>query len=145
METQRLVARNEGGLQVKELWRTPKALNSVIPSPLVYQGHVYVVRNGGILLTLEAESGRIVREARITGAIGGYSASPVAAEGRIYLANEEGQVAVISAGENWEVLSVNDLDEPIYGTPALSKGAIFVRTSQTLYCFARQADKDHQR
>jgi len=126
----------EGGkLRARELWRTPKALNSVIPSPLVLEGIVYVVRNGGILLTLAAASGRIIEERRITGALGGYSSSPVAAEGKIYFANEDGKVAVVKAGREWEVLAVNELDEAIHATPALSGGQVYLRTSEGLYRF----------
>lgn len=119
----------------KELWRTKKALNGVIPSPLVYQGVIYVVRNGGILLTLDAATGEILKEGRVTGALGGYSSSPVAADGKVFLANEEGKIAVLEAGRSWKVLAVNDLDEPCFATPALSRGQLYVRTGQALYRF----------
>lgn len=119
----------------KELWRTKKALNGVIPSPLVYQGILYIVRNGGILLTLDAATGDILKESRIPGALGGYSSSPVAADGKVYLVNEEGKMAVLEAGREWKVLAVNDLDEACFATPALSRGQIYVRTGQTLYRF----------
>jgi outer membrane protein assembly factor BamB len=120
----------------RELWRTSKTLNGVIPSPLLYGGVLYVVRNGGILLTLDAGTGRILKEARVPGAIGGYSSSPVAADGKVYLVNEDGKAAVLRAGPDWEVLAVNDLDEPCYATPALSHGEIYFRTGKALYCFA---------
>jgi outer membrane protein assembly factor BamB len=119
----------------RELWRTKKLLNSVIPSPLLYQGILYIVRNGGILLTLDADSGKILKEARIPGALGGFSSSPVAADGKIYLAGEEGHIAVLRAGADWETLAVNDLDEPCFATPALSQGQIYLRTSEALYRF----------
>ena len=70
-------------------------------------------------------------------ALGGYSASPVAAEGRIFLAGEEGKVAVLRAGRDWEVLAVNDLGESCYATPALSGGRIYLRTKTALYCFGK--------
>ena len=122
----------------RELWRTAKTLNGVIPSPLLYQGVLYVVRNGGILLTLDPASGKILREARIPGALGGFSSSPVAADGKVYLINEEGQLVVLRAGREWEVLAVNDLDEACFATPALSQGQIYLRSSQALYRFQTQ-------
>ena len=53
-----------------------------------------------------------------------------------YFASEEGNIAVVKAGDDWEVLAVNSLDEPIYGTPALSQGHIYVRTDAALYSFS---------
>jgi outer membrane protein assembly factor BamB len=131
----RLEGGSDGKPRPRELWRTKKALNGVIPSPLLYQGVIYVVRNGGILLTLDAATGAILKEARITGALGGYSASPVAADGKVYFASEEGKIAVLRAGREWEVAAVNDLDEPCFATPALSHGQIYVRTDTALYRF----------
>lgn len=119
----------------RELWKTKKALNGVIPSPLLYRGVLYIVRNGGILLTLDATTGKILGESRVSGALGGYSASPVAADGKVYLFNEDGKLAVLRAGEQWEVLAVNDMDEPGFATPALSHGQIYVRTGSALYRF----------
>lgn len=126
---------SDGKPSPRELWRTKKTLNGVIPSPLLYQGVVYVIRNGGILLTLDAASGKILSDARIPGAIGGFSSSPVAADGKVYFVNEDGKVAVLHAGREWEVLAVNDLDEPCFATPALSEGQIYLRTGQALYRF----------
>ena len=131
----RLEAGGDGTVRPRELWRTRKSLTAVIPSPLLYQGVLYVVRNGGILLTLDADTGTILKEARIPGAIGGYSSSPVAADGKVYLASETGQVSVLRAGRDWELLAVNDLDEPCFATPALSQGQIYVRTGEALYRF----------
>jgi outer membrane protein assembly factor BamB len=73
---------------------------------------------------------------RVRGALGGYSASPVAAEGRIFVLSEEGKLAVLRAGRDWEVLAVNDLGEGAFATPALAAGRIYVRTDEALYCFA---------
>jgi hypothetical protein len=72
---------------------------------------------------------------RVTGAIGGYSASPVAAAGKVYLASEDGKITVLRAGREWDVITVNDLGEPCYATPALSGGSIYLRTDAALYRF----------
>jgi outer membrane protein assembly factor BamB len=80
----------------------------------------------------------VLKAARVDGAIGGYSASPVAADGKLFLANEDGKLAVLRAGTDWEVLAVEDLGESCYATPALSKGHIYLRTNDALYCFANR-------
>ena len=123
----------------RQLWRYDKNFTSVIPSTLAYQDVLYVVRNGGILTTHEAATGNVIKSARIAGALGGYSSSPVAADGKVWLGSEEGKVAVLRAGGDWEVLAVNDLAEGIYATPALSDGVIYVRTEEALYAFSSAA------
>ena len=119
----------------KELWSYERSFTQVIPSPLVYQGILYFVRNGGIVESLDAETGEVLKRGRLREAIAGYSASPIAADGKVYLASEEGQISTLAAGREWEVLATSDLDAEIYATPALSDGAVFVRTQDTLYCF----------
>jgi outer membrane protein assembly factor BamB len=125
----------ESSGEARELWRYDKGFNGVIPSPLLYDGILYVVKNGGILASFDAATGKVIKTGRLEGALGGYSSSPVAAEGHIYLASEEGKVAVLRAGGEWEVLRVNDLDEPLFATPALSEGQIYLRTGSALYRF----------
>ena len=120
----------------RELWRYEKNFTSVIPSTLAYQNILYIVRNGGILTTHEAGSGNVTKSERIPGALGGYSSSPVAADGRVWLASEEGKISVLRAGSDWEVLAVNDLEEGVYATPALSGGVIYMRTDEALYAFS---------
>ena len=71
----------------------------------------------------------------MAGALGGYSSSPVAAEGKIYIASEEGKVTVLKAGAEWDVMQINDLDEGCYATPALADGSIYLRTNEALYRF----------
>ncbi len=118
------------------LWRYDKGFAGVIPSPLYYDGVLYVVKNGGILTAFNPASGEVFKTGRVTGALGGYSASPVAAEGRIFILSEEGKLAVLRAGRDWDVLAVNDLGEGAFATPALSEGRIYLRTDEALYCFA---------
>jgi len=77
----------------------------------------------------------VLKTGRVAGALGGYSASPVAAEGRIFVVSEEGKITVLRAGRDWDVMSVNDLGEGAFATPALSAGRIYVRTYEALYCF----------
>ena len=124
-----------GAITPRELWRYEKSFVAVVPSPLVLDGLVYTVRNGGILTTLVAETGAVVKMARVGNAPASYSASPIATGGRIYLANEDGIVFVLKAGANWEVIASNDLGEPIYATPALSRGLVYVRGQKSLFAF----------
>jgi len=122
------------------LWRFEKGFESVIPSPVLYQQILYSVKNGGILTAFDAKTGEVVKTGRIPGALGGYSASPVIAEGQIYFTSEEGKIAVVRAGREWELVRLNDLQEDIFATPALSQGKIFIRTANALYCFSKQSD-----
>ena len=114
---------------------TTKGFVGVVPSPLLYDGVLYLIKNGGILTALDPATGRELKVGRVKGALGGYSASPVAADGKVFLVNEEGKVAVLKAGPDWDLLAVNDLGEGSFATPALSQGRIYVRTDEALYCF----------
>jgi outer membrane protein assembly factor BamB len=127
--------RSGKSIRPREMWRYDKNFVGVVPSPLVYDGILYLVRNGGILTTFDSATGEVLKTARIPGAIGGYSSSPIAAEGRVYVANEEGKITVLHAGRDWEVLAQSDLAEPCFATPALAGGSIYVRTGEALYCF----------
>ena len=119
----------------RELWRYDKSFVGVVASPLLYEGVLYLIKNGGILTALDPATGREVKVGRVKGALGGYSASPVAADGKVFLVNEEGKVAVLKAGPDWDLLAVNDLGEGSFATPALSQGRIYLRTDEALYCF----------
>ena len=116
------------------LWRVKKSL-PYIPAPIVYQGVYYLVRSGGIITSLDPETGKVLKQGRSSGAAGAYYVSPVAADGKLFLANEEGKMTVLKAGAEWEVLAVNDLGEELHATPALSEGRLYVRTRSSLYCF----------
>jgi hypothetical protein len=118
------------------LWDYERAVPEV-PSPLLYQGVLYTVKDGGILTALDAGSGEVLRQGRVRGAIDKFFSSPVAADGKIFLVSETGKVAVLKAGAEWEVLAVNDFAEPAYATPAITDGRLYVRIGQTLYCFAQ--------
>jgi len=118
-------------------WRYTKGLPYVL-APLIYQNVMYVIRNGGILTTLDPETGEQLREERLKDALGEYYAQPVAADGKIYFINKEGKATVIRAGKDWEKLSSSDFAEQVVATPAIANSRIYVRTEETLYCFAAQ-------
>jgi outer membrane protein assembly factor BamB len=122
----------------RELWRYEKSFVGVVPSPLLYNGVLYIIRNGGILAVFDPANGKPGKTGRMPGAPGGYSASPVAADGKVYLASEEGKVVVLRAAADWEVLAVNDVGDGCFATPALAGGQVFVRTGDSLYCFGTE-------
>jgi hypothetical protein len=126
-------------VRARELWRHDKGFAGVIPSPLYYDGALYVLKNGGILTAFDPATGEIAKTGRVKGALGGYSASPVAAEGKLFIVSEEGKVTVVRSGRDWDVLAVNDLGEGSFATPALSGGRIYLRTDEALYCFGTGA------
>ena len=136
-----------GDISDRVRWSFDRSLPN-IPSPLLYEDVLYVLKEGGVLTALDPESGSRLEAGRIGDATGGYYASPVAAGGRILTASHAGEVAVIDAGKQWEVLSVTPFDQEIWGTPALSQDAIYIRTEEArvrgesgvgragfLYCF----------
>jgi outer membrane protein assembly factor BamB len=131
-----LVAFRVGAQEAREVWRHKRALPA-IATPLLADGILYLVKEGGMLTTLDATSGKELGFMRLEEAGGGLDASPVAADGKVFLASQEGRVVVLSAGPEPAVLSACDLGEPIHATPAIGGGALFVRTEKALYCFAR--------
>ena len=114
------------------LWRYEKSLPDV-PSPLVYNDVVFLFRSGGIATTLNAQTGKVLKQARLTGAIEDYYASPVGVDGKVYIASEHGKVVVLRAAGDWEILAVNDFDSDIFATPAISEGKMYIRTRNGLY------------
>jgi outer membrane protein assembly factor BamB len=109
-----------------------------LPSPLVYANVLYMVNDGGIVTTLNPDTGGEMGQGRLKGAIDRYYASPVAADGKIYMFSETGKIAVLAPGGTLEPTSVSDLKDDIYATPAISDGKMYVRTRGWLYCFAQR-------
>jgi outer membrane protein assembly factor BamB len=125
----------DGAALPQEVWRYEKSFVAVVPSPLYYEGVLYVLKNGGLLTSFNPKTGTVEKAGRVAGALGGYTSSPVAAEGKIFVASEEGKVTVLKAGAQWEVMQTNDLEEGCYATPALADGSIYLRTNDALYRF----------
>jgi len=126
-------------IRVKEdkpavIWRENTSIPEV-PSPLLYKGRLFLVRNGGVATCLDAATGKVIYRARV-GAPGAYFASPIAADGRVYLASSEGVVTVIAADpDQLHVISRNETGEEIVATPAIAGKSIYVRTLRNLYAF----------
>jgi len=136
-----LVAVRAGGsgdqTEAHLIWRCKKEYPEV-SSPLVYRGIVYMVKDGGIVTSLNPATGEIFKTGRSKDALESYFASPVAADGKIYLISSEGKVSVLKAGAQWEVLAVNDLGEECQATPAIGGGSLYIRTAKALYCFGKK-------
>ena len=110
------------------LWRYEKSLPDV-PSPLVYSDVVFLVRSGGIATTLDAQTGKVLKQARLTGALEDYYASPIGVDGKVYIASEHGKVVVLRAAGDWEILAINDFDSDIYRHPGhRGNGRMYIRT-----------------
>jgi outer membrane protein assembly factor BamB len=105
-----------------------------VATPLVHEGSVWMVKDGGIATRLDARTGRVLHEERL-GGIGNYYASPVTGDGKAYFASELGVLSVVSAGAEWKVLTKQDFREKIYATPVIDNGRLYVRTDKALYCF----------
>jgi hypothetical protein len=114
------------------LWRFEKSLPDV-SSPLVYKDVVFLFRSGGIATTLNARTGEALKQARLTGALEDYYASPIGVDDKVYIASEHGKVVVLRAAGNWEILAINEFDSDIYATPAVSENRMYIRTQDALY------------
>jgi outer membrane protein assembly factor BamB len=103
-----------------------------IPTPLYYDGILYTCSNEGILTAYDAKTGERIYRQRVGGG-GSFAASPIAADGRLYFSNDDGDVIVVRAGRKYEELAKNPMKEVIMSTPAISDGVIIVRTLGHVY------------
>jgi outer membrane protein assembly factor BamB len=107
-----------------------------LPSPLIYGDILYMVNDrGGLVTMLNPDTGELVLQGRLQGPTDNYYASPVAGDGKIFIASEQGRVYVVPPGPKLEPIAVNDMRDNIYATPALVDGRIYLRTLNSLYCF----------
>ena len=104
-----------------------------MPTPIVYGDLFYTCANNGVVRAYNAKTGEKLYEQRLGGKGGAFTASPVAADGKIYFPSEDGDVFVIKAGPKYDYVGASPMGEPIMATPAVSDGTIFVRTTQHLY------------
>jgi len=112
---------------------------SYMPTPLAYRGFVYVLANNGILDAYDTATGREVYRQRLSRIGSGYSASPIASDGKIYLSNEDGDMLVVRAGRSFKVLATNSIGELLMATPALSDGVMYVRGASSLFAIGTRA------
>jgi outer membrane protein assembly factor BamB len=115
-------------------WKFTRGL-PYVPSPLFYNGRIYIVKDGGMISSLDAKTGKPSYTQERLGAIGSYYASPVAADGHIYLASLPGKLTVVKAGDKPEILHQAEFGERIFATPALVGDKLYLRTATRLWAF----------
>ncbi len=115
------------------LWKQRK-LVPFCASPLFIDGHLFTVKDGGILANFDVKTGKHLRQGRVSGN-DNYYASPVGGDGKIFLLDEEGHLTVVSATKDWQTLHTAEFNEKTYATPAIVDNKIYLRTSGHLYCF----------
>jgi outer membrane protein assembly factor BamB len=111
---------------------------SYMPTPLVYRGILYVLANNGVFDAYDLATGDEIYRQRLEKVGNGFSASPVAADGRIYLSNEDGDLVVVEAGRTFKQIATNQMGELVMATPALSNGVMYVRTAKSLVAIGRR-------
>ncbi len=108
-----------------------------MPTPLIYRGLLYVLQNQGILDCYNLVTGDEIYRQRIPHKGSGFSASPVASDGRIYLSSEDGEVFVVKAGSEFSLLATNPCGEPLMATPAVSGGRLIIRARDHIFAIGR--------
>ena len=110
-----------------------------VPSPVLYEDQLYFTKsNNGVLVSRRAGTGEIVIDETRVPDVSTVYASPVAAAGRIYLTGRDGTTTVLKAGDKFEVLATNKLDETLDGSAALVGNELFLRGSEHLYCIEQK-------
>ena len=108
-----------------------------MPTPLAYRGQLYALANQGLFDAYAIDDGTEIYRQRLPHAGSGFSASPVASDGRLFLSSEDGDVFVVRAGPAFELLATNAMGEPIMATPAIAGGLLLVRTETRLVAIGR--------
>jgi outer membrane protein assembly factor BamB len=122
------------------VWKYEKG-TAYVPSPILYGEYLYLMTDRGILTCLEAKTGAVKYEGGRVPLPATFTASPVAFDGKILLTSEDGDTFVIKAGPAHEVLTTNSVDEPVFASPAISDGMIFIRGEKNLYCISAGTKK----
>ena len=116
------------------VWQNQRG-NSYTPTPVLHDGKLYVLTDSGMLSCFDAKTGKPFYQQQRLPKPYNFKASPVGANGKLYLASEEGDVIVVKMGEKYEVLATNTLENQMFiGTPAVADGEIYLRGQNTLFC-----------
>ena len=119
-------------------WSTQRG-GVYLPSPIVYGDHLYTVNNNGILTAYEAKTGQRVYQQRV-GEGGSFTASPIAAAGKLFITSEDGDVFVVKAGAQYELIAKNPVGEAVLATPALAGDLLIVRGAKHLFAIAESGN-----
>jgi len=115
------------------LWRYEKG-TAYVPSPILYGDYLYLMTDKGLVTCLQARTGEVLYEGGRVPVPASFKASPVAFDGKVLITSEDGDTFVLKAGPVHEILRVNTVGEPVYASPAISQGQIFIRGEKHLYC-----------
>jgi outer membrane protein assembly factor BamB len=115
-------------------WKQTRGL-PYVPTPLLLDGRLYLVKNGGLLSCFDAKTGEAKYQEERIGALGDYYASPVAAGGKVCVISQNGTATIFAAGDELKVLARNSLGETVLATPAISDNTLYVRTATKVYAF----------
>lgn len=121
------------------LWNLDHKTPSNIASPLFYNNRLYLVKGGGMSSCYDAKDGKTLWDRSRLGNFGDYFASPVAADGKVFIAGKNGFVVVLEDGAEMKVLGKNDIGEEIIATPSIADGRLFIRTRESLVCVSASA------
>jgi outer membrane protein assembly factor BamB len=122
------------------VWSYDKG-TAYVTSPILYGDYLYLVSDKGILTCIDAKTGAIKYEGGRVPTPATFSASAIAFDGKIFLTSEDGDTFVIKAGPKHEVLTTNSLGEPVYASPAISDGMLFIRGEKNIYCIGQDTKK----
>jgi len=114
-------------------WQYAKG-TAYVPSPILYGDYLYLTTDRGILTCIDAKTGEVKYEGGRIPIPATFTASPVAFEGKILMTSEDGDTFILKAGPKHEVLATNSVGEPVYASPAIADGRIFIRGEKNLYC-----------
>jgi outer membrane protein assembly factor BamB len=126
----------KGETSSKAIAWSKRGRGSYMPTPIVYQGYLYVLGNQGLFDAYELATGREVYRERIPHHGSGFSASPVASDGRLFLPSEDGAIFVVRAGPEFAVIATNAMGELVMATPAIAHRTLFVRTEKHIVAIA---------
>ena len=102
-------------------------------TPLIYRGLTYIVTYNGVLSVFDAKTGeRKLQQRLLENTASAFTSSPVANDGKVYIASEDGQMIVLKAAETFERIATNDMGASVLATPAISEGRLLVRTQNQL-------------
>ena len=114
-------------------WQYAKG-TAYVPSPIVYGDYLYLTTDRGILTCIDAKTGKVMYEGGRIPIPATFTASPVAFDGKILLTSEDGDTFIVKAGPKHEIIGTNSVGEPVYASPAIADGRIYIRGEKNIYC-----------
>jgi outer membrane protein assembly factor BamB len=121
-----------GDLAETVAWKYEKG-TAYVPSPVLYGDYLYLTTDRGILTCLDAKTGQVKYEGGRVPIPATFTASPVAVDGKILLTSEDGDTFIVKAGPSHEIIGTNTIGEPVYASPAIADGRIYIRSEKNLY------------